>query len=252
MVISAEHFNPPKYTVPVPKSSPFPDAIPPATLIFLSKLIANNNKDFVKVHMDDWTEARKDFLNFVELLAKELHEIDPTVLIEPPKNAIYRLNRDLRFSPDRIPYKEYIMASFTTHGKKSELPGYHLKIKPGNQSTIAVGIFQPSSVLKQRMRSGMIRQGNLLRESLETDAMKSIFGENNVGMQLLDNRDKLKVAPKGIAKDHPEIDLLKFNSVFVWRKFDDIEVVSEGFLDKILDTFDALLPFVTVLNSWIV
>ncbi|CAO3634437.1 unnamed protein product [Cunninghamella blakesleeana] len=252
ITITTHHFNPSKIDVPVPKSSPFPDAIPPATLIFLAKLKVNNNKEFVQFHTNEWKKIRNDFLDFVELLANELHQIDPSILIEPPKNAIYRLSRDLRFSPDRIPYKEYVMASFTTQGKRSELPGYHIKIQPGGNSGVAVGIFQPSSILKQRMRSGMIRQGNLLRESLETQAMKDIFGEENVGMKLLDNSDKLKVAPKGIAKDHPEIELLKFNSVFIRKKFDDIDVVSEGFLDKVLDTFDALLPFIAVLNSWVV
>jgi uncharacterized protein (DUF2461 family) len=122
-------------------------------------------------------------------------------------------------------------------------------LKPGNESRIAVGIFQPDTTLKQRMRSGIIRQGDLLREALSTDTVKEVF--NDVGIALLNDQDRLKVAPKGIDKTHPEIELLRFNSLFVTKRLDDLDVVSEGFLDKILDVFEALLPFVTVLNAWI-
>lgn len=159
-------------------------------------------------------------------------------------------SRDLRFTKDRIPYKLSLRASFSRQGKKSPLPGYHISIEPGNETVIAVGIFQPEPVLKQRMRAGIIRQGDLLREALSTDAVKEVFG-GKVGTALLSDMDKLKVAPKGFDKDHPEIELLRYNSMFVTKKLDDIDMVSEGCLDKILDVFDALLPFVTVLNAWI-
>ncbi|CAO3588148.1 unnamed protein product [Absidia cylindrospora] len=216
----------------------------------MATLKENNDREFMKLHEDQWKATKKDFMDFVDLLAKELHGLDETVLVQPAKDAIYRQHRDLRFTKDRIPYKVTLRASFTREGKKSPLPGYHISISPGNETVIAVGIFQPSSILKQRMRAGIIRQGDLIREALSTDAVKEVF-DGKTGTALLSDMDKLKVAPKGIAKDHPEVELLRYNSMFVSKKLDDIDVVSEGCLDKILDVFDALFPFVAVLNAWI-
>ncbi|KAI8343038.1 hypothetical protein BC941DRAFT_410279 [Chlamydoabsidia padenii] len=249
VVLTAEDFKPPTIIVPEPKNSPFADAISPSSMVFMATLMENNDRSFMKLHEDQWKATRKDFMDFVDLLAKELYALDNTILVQPAKDAIYRQHRDLRFTLDRIPYKCTLKASFTTQGKKSPLPGYHISLKPGNNTKIAVGIFQPNPVLKQRMRAGIIRQGDLLREALSTDTIKEVFG--STGLALLNDEDRLKVAPKGIDKTHPEIELLRYNSLFVTKTLDDVDVVSEGFLDKVLDVFEALLPFVTVLNAWI-
>ncbi|KAI8097519.1 uncharacterized protein BX664DRAFT_276298 [Halteromyces radiatus] len=250
VILTADDFNPPKIKVPVPKGSPFPDAISPASMTFMATLIENNDREFMKLHEEQWKATKKDFMDFVDLFAKELHQVDHTTLVQPAKEAIYRQHRDLRFTKDRIPYKTTLRASFTREGKTSPLPGYHISLKPGDESVVAIGVFQPQPDLKQRMRSGIMRQASLLREALSTEAIQDVFGKDNVGAGLLDQRDRLKVAPKGVAKDHPDIDLLRLNSLFIIKKFKDVDVVSEGFLDKVLDVCDALLPFVTILNSW--
>ncbi|ORX52314.1 hypothetical protein DM01DRAFT_1336697, partial [Hesseltinella vesiculosa] len=245
-------FKPALIKVPVPVGSPFADAVHPATLEFLALLKANNEREFYLAHQDMWKAAKQDFMDFVDTFAKELHSVDSSTHIEPSKNAMYRLHRDLRFTNDRSPYKTRLMASFTTAGKRSPLPGYHLIIEPGGESRLAAGVVLPPSHLMQRMRRGIVRQADLLRESLATDTMKEIFGEDNVGTKLLMDRDMLKVAPKGYEKDHPEITLLRYNSLCVSKRFTDEQVVSQGFLDDLLDVAEAFLPFVTILNAWMV
>ncbi|KAI8379376.1 uncharacterized protein BYT42DRAFT_568567 [Radiomyces spectabilis] len=234
--------------IPRPKGSPFADALSPDTLEFMAQLAENNNRDFMQLNQERWHAAKQDFTDFVGLIIKELQSMDPTILVEEPKAAVYRQNRDLRFTNDLRPYKIYLSASFSRGGKKSPFAGYHIAVAPGNKTMVAAGIWQPSSSILSRMRTGIMENASLMREALSTDAINDIFGKG--GLEVLESSDKLKVAPKGVAKDHPEIEMLRFKSMVASKYFDDVDVVSEGFLDKVLDVFDAVVPFVAVLNSW--
>ncbi|CEG84793.1 hypothetical protein RMATCC62417_18547 [Rhizopus microsporus] len=100
------------------------------------------------------------------------------------------------------------------------------------------------------LRSSIMRNASLLREALSTEAIKDVFDGATV-TEILSDEDKLKIAPANVAKDHPEIDLLRYKSFVVVKSFTDQEVVSEGFVEKVMDVAEALVPFVAVLNSWV-
>ncbi|KAF7720891.1 hypothetical protein EC973_005871 [Apophysomyces ossiformis] len=240
--------QPAELKIPRPKGSPFPDALSPDVLEFMALLAANNDRDFMRIQQQQWLSIRADFIDFVGMIISELHKLDPTVLVEESKDAIYRQHRDLRFTNDRRPYKCHLSASFSRGGKKSPFAGYHLSVCPGNKTYVAAGIWQPSSSRLFRIRQGIMENGNLMREALSMDTMEKVFGK--CGLDVLEDTDKLKSAPKGIAKDHPEIDLLRYKSLVISKSFTDTEVVSQGFLDKVLDAYEAMVPFVAVINSW--
>lgn len=248
--VTADHFKKSKIKVPRPEGSPFPDSLAPDSLQFVAELIENNDRDFMRLHAKEWDKTRKDFIDFCKLVMEELCQIDPAVRQDKPNEAVYRQNRDLRFSNDKRPYKGNLSAGFSRQGRKFADAGYYLVLKPGNESFFASGIWQPDATRLQNIRSMIIRNGDLLREALSTDAVKEMF-DGESGYRILDPQDKLKVAPKNIAKDHPEIDLLRFRSFVLLKKYTDEEVVSAGFLDKVMDFAEATVPFVTVINSWI-
>lgn len=233
-----------------PEGSPFPDAISPLTMEFLAGLAENNHRDYMHLHSKEWVAVKKDFIDFCGLVMSELHQVDPTIRVEEPKHAMYRQNRDVRFSNDKRPYKNYLSASFSPEGRKFVCAGYFLSIEPNNKTMIAAGVWQPNKEILQSLRDNVIRNGDLIRESLSTDAIKDLF-DGKFGKDILETGDKLKVAPKGIPKDHPEIELLRFKSFAVSKRFTDEEVMSAGFLDKTMDVFEALVPFVTVINSFV-
>lgn len=62
--------------------------------------------------------------------------------------------------------------------------------------------------------------------------------------------DELKVAPKGFAKDHRDIHLLKLRSFIVEYRFDDTDVTSPDFMDKLMDIVRVSKPLVDLLNDW--
>ncbi|KAK3627255.1 hypothetical protein LTR56_019355, partial [Elasticomyces elasticus] len=81
------------------------DKIHPNTLLFLKDLAANNNREWLKVNDAEFRQAEKDWHSFVEKLTERLVEIDLTVPELPVKDVVFRIYRDVRFSPDPTPYK---------------------------------------------------------------------------------------------------------------------------------------------------
>ncbi|KAG2217033.1 hypothetical protein INT45_003989 [Circinella minor] len=247
--VDKESNNTTTVTIPRPKGSPFPDALNPDQLQFIAELIADNSREFMHLNQKRWHTVRRDFMDFVKMLSEQLHEVDPTILIEEPRYAVYRQARDLRFSKDLIPYKSYMKASFSRGGKRSPLPGYTIVVRPNNETCVMAGVYDLSSQDLGSIRHNIIQNGDLLREALTLPIIKETFGRD--GIAALDDKDKLKVAPKNIARDHPEIELLRFKSFIVSKTFSDLDVVSSGFLDKVLDVYEALVPFVAILNAWV-
>ncbi|KAI9272653.1 hypothetical protein BDA99DRAFT_425279, partial [Phascolomyces articulosus] len=236
------------FSIQIPKGAPFADALSPDLLQFLVELKDDNCREFMRTNEKRWQTVRKDFMDFVKMVSEQLHEIDPTVLIEEPRNAIYRQHRDLRFTNDLRPYKAYMQASFSRGGKKSPFAGYFLRVAPNGETHVAAGIWDPSPPRIQRIREGIIENADLMREALTLPIIKETFGQD--GLSVLSDQDKLKTAPKNIARDHPEIELLRYKSFVISKTFTDEDVLSAGFLDKVLDVYEALVPFITILNVW--
>jgi uncharacterized protein (TIGR02453 family) len=157
-------------------------------------------------------------------------------------------SRDLRFTNDKRPYKTFLSASFSRGGKKSPFAGYYLSICPGNRSWVGGGLWSPSSAILSRVRQGIMDDPTLIRQALDLPIIEDVYGSK--GINVLEDDDRLKTAPKGVDRDHPDLDLLRYKSFVIGRRWDDQEVVSAGFLEKVTEAYEAIVPFVTVLNSW--
>ncbi|RUS27015.1 hypothetical protein BC938DRAFT_483829 [Jimgerdemannia flammicorona] len=235
--------------IPHPPESPYPDAISPDVLEFMQELAENNDREWMLVNNDRWHATKKDFTDFIALVMKELKEIDTTILNVEPKEAVFRLNRDLRFTNDLSPYKTYLSAAFSRGGKKSPFAAYYISICPGNKSYLGAGVWHPSTPILTRIRNGIDQDPTLLYQALELDEVQAFFGKKGIAV-LEHEAERLKTAPKGFPKDHAEIELLKYKSFVVGKALTDEEVVGEGFLEKVVQGLEAIVPFVTVLNGW--
>lgn len=95
---------------------------------FFKGLAANNNKEWFHEHKNDYeNHAKKPFLALIEYLIPYLKELEPFTSPNP-KDALFRINRDVRFSKDKTPYHTLLKAGFSPAGRKSFLPGYYLGI----------------------------------------------------------------------------------------------------------------------------
>jgi uncharacterized protein (TIGR02453 family) len=203
-------------------------------LEFLSDLAQNNHKDWMDANKKWYTETRAKLLEDVEIMLKEMTEIEPELSAFKPKDCVFRQNRDVRFSNNKDPYKTNFGVYFSPGGKKSPGPGYYLQIQPGN-SFLAGGIWMPEADTLKKIRKEIDYSGAEL-ERIENDPefkklFKGIEGE------------KLKTSPRDYEADHPYIEYLKLKSFTVSHPISDKAVDSGAFLTFALDGFRRMKPF---------
>ena len=105
---------------------------------FLSELKENNYKEWFWDHKQEFDLLRDNFTMDVAEIISAISIFDNTVKGLQPKDAIFRIYRDIRFSLDKTPYKTHFGAYIARGGRKGVLGGYYLHIEPSN-SFISVG-----------------------------------------------------------------------------------------------------------------
>jgi len=233
-----------------------PGQISQNTLNFLKKLKdpACNDREWFKLHEPVYRLAEKEWKDFVEAFTETLAEVDSQIPHLPPKDVIHRIYRDIRFSNDKTPYKKGLSASFSRSGRKGIFAGYHIAVKPGNESIIAAGSWCPGKNELATIRINIQRNPQRLRNVIASPEFVKFFGkakphpkgerQNIFGME-----DELKVAPKGIEKDHKDIDLLKCRSFAVVHRFTDNEVLALDFKERLAGVVRVMQPLVHCLND---
>lgn len=103
---------------------------------FFEELSENNHRDWFDANRQRYEdEVKKPFRALVEALVLRLHDLEPNWVLDAGQ-CIFRINRDVRFSKDKRPYKEHVSAAFSKWGKKSAYPGYYFQI---NHHQLMVG-----------------------------------------------------------------------------------------------------------------
>lgn len=211
------------------------------TLSFLKDLSKNNSKEWFDANRKRYEAERKKFVEFTNSLIQSIASFDPSISGIEAKNAIFRINRDIRFSADKSPYKTNFGASISKGGKKSGYSGYYIHIQPG-QIFAGGGIYAPSPEVLKAVRDEIYFNLDSFEKILQTKTFKAQFDG-------LDDIDKLKTAPKGYEKDHPSIPYLMHKHFVVSRSFSDSELTSPDFLKNLVNLFKAQKPFIDFMNQ---
>ncbi|MFY0608183.1 MAG: DUF2461 domain-containing protein [Cyclobacteriaceae bacterium] len=201
---------------------------------FLIELNKNNSKEWMDANKKWYQECRQEFISFVEELLAELKVIDPTVADLRAKDTIFRINRDIRFSKDKRPYKVNFGAAISEGGKKSGNPAYYVHFQPGSHF-IGGGIYMPEAETLRKIRQEIDYNPEELKKIVSDSAFSEVYGEIR--------GEKLKTAPKGYPKDHPNIEFLKLKSYTVMREVDDKLATKEGYVQHVLESFELMKPF---------
>ena len=99
--------------------------------VFFKELAANNSKDWMDDNRKRYAQVvKKPFENFVEALQQAVSEFDEDITLKPG-DSIFRINRDIRFSKDKTPYKTNRTAIISKYGRKDKVyPGFYISISP--------------------------------------------------------------------------------------------------------------------------
>jgi uncharacterized protein (TIGR02453 family) len=211
-------------------------------LNFLSDLSKNNNTAWMaenKIHCDI---AKKEFYNIVEELIYRMYSVDSTLKNLEPKDCIFRLNRDIRFSSDKSPYKEFMGSYILNGGKKAENAGYYIHLQPNGQSLVAAGFYMPPTEKLNLIRQEISENGDELLKIINEPQFKSTFGEFK--------GEKLKKSPRNFSPTDKFIELIKLKSFDVAYFYKDNFVMNtDKFLDDVISKFEIAMPLNHYLNN---
>ncbi len=209
------------------------------SLSFISDLKNNNHKEWFHANRNRYEEARAEFLSFVETLVNEIQAFDPSIGPIQPKSTVFRINRDIRFSNDKSPYKTNFGTFIVPGGKKSGNAGYYFHMEPGG-SFAGGGVYRPMPHILKVIRDEVYENAEEFKGIIEEKEFYDYFGD------LYD--DRLKTAPKGFPKDFEQIDLLKYKSYTVVRNYDDKLVSGDSLVEETVKAFKMLYPFNKFIN----
>jgi uncharacterized protein (TIGR02453 family) len=195
---------------------------------FFAGLEQDNSKDY-------WTANKAVFETEVKEPMAALLDSLPEQW-QPFKT--FRMNRDIRFSPDKSPYK-------TQHGAAHEIDGtvYYVHLDAhGLMAACGAYMMAPDQLERYREAVAADVTGRALQEVLQ-DLRRRDFG---VGVGHMS--EPLKTAPRGYPKDHPRVELLRQKAVSAHRRLTGSGLRSAAAVREfVVDTFDACEP----MNDWI-
>ena len=210
-------------------------------LEFLSDLKSNNNREWFNKNKKRYETAQQNNLEIAQQLAIGINAFDKSISANTnPKDFIYRIYRDIRFSHDKTPYKTNMGAFFVPGGKKSGLAGYYLHIEPSG-SFISGGIYMAESNVMKAIRNTMV---DLSEEFLEIVNEKSFLKTYTIW-----DGDFLKRVPYGFDPKSPVAEYLKLKHISPVHQLKDKEITDKNVLEKVLEYFSILYPLINFLNK---
>lgn len=210
------------------------------TFRFLSELKENNYREWFQENKKSYEAVKKELTTVTNALVAGIATFDAGVKDLTAKDCIFRINRDIRFSQDKSPYKTNLGIFIAEGGKKSGLAGYYLHTEPGS-CFIAGGCYMPPSPVLKAIRTEIYNYSDEFLEITDNPHFKKAFNG-------IDQEVKLKTAPKGFDKNFEHIDWLRHKSYTVSVKVScDLLMSQEGF-DKSLAIYKTMHPFIAFLN----
>jgi uncharacterized protein (TIGR02453 family) len=198
---------------------------------FLKELSENNNREWFNDNRLRYQESKDKVLFLIEILINEIKVFDPEIAGVNPKDCMYRIFRDVRFSKDKRPYKTNFGAFIAKGGRKSIYPGYFFHIE-ADESFFGGGVYMPQPGPLKAIRNYIAENGTEFLEIINAPEFKKIYPE------MYDHQ--LKTAPRGFPKDHEFIGLLKYKS-FVFAKRENNRIIKENkIVDDIMQAYRQL------------
>lgn len=214
----------------------------PATIKFLKELKKNNRREWFEENRKQYELAKNDFAflvqNVIDIFAKK----DKSIASLKAKDCVFRINRDVRFSKDKSPYKTNMGASFSKGGKKSPLAGYYFHCEPGN-SFVGGGLWMPEPGMLSKLRQEI---------DYNFDEFEKITG-NKKFVSVYKSLDKSKEnslvrPPKGYEANNRAIEYIKLKSFIATAPITDSELINKNLGIKITEAMEALQPVISFIN----
>jgi uncharacterized protein (TIGR02453 family) len=220
----------------------------PAALTFFRGLAKNNRKEWFEEHREQYErEVRAPMIALVEEVDVRLASLIPEI-IGSPKKSMFRINRDIRFSKDKSPYKTHAACWFYHRDAGSGVgeaahggAGFYFHLEPTG-SFCGGGIWMPPRPALQRIRQSLLDDHEGFEELVGDRKFKRKFGA-------LSEEEMLTRVPRGVDPLHPAEKLLRYQSFTAGRELTKEELLSAKLPDILAKDFAVMVPLIRWLNE---
>lgn len=213
---------------------------------FLAELSENNNRAWFVMNKPRYDILRVEFLELVTKLIIDISKFDSEVAHCNPKKALFRINRDMRFSHDKSPYKTRFSAAITASGLKKPSqgggPAYYFHIDADGTLLVAGGEYIPPPDRLKTIRQHVIIDATGFSKVLKNRKLKETFGD-------LQGEGSLKRPPKGFDIDVPHLEYIKMKSFIVWKETSLKEKIPADLEKEVVAGFKHAYPLVAWLRQ---
>ena len=214
-----------------------------ATLKFLKDLKKNNNKPWFETHRKEYEAAKIDFANFIQTVIDKHSKNDPTIKSIVAKDCMFRINRDVRFSKDKSPYKTNMGAYINRGGKKSVFGGYYFHCEPG-QCFVGGGLWMPMPPELNKVRQEIDYNLDAFKKIMNSKKFKAVYKDLSHEAEYVLSR-----VPKGYEPTNPAAEYLKMKSFVSMASLKDSDLTSKDLVKKTTTAFEALQPLIDFING---
>jgi uncharacterized protein (TIGR02453 family) len=213
-----------------------------STLTFLQQLKKNNNKEWFEKNRKLYEAAKADYMQLVENVLDGLKKFDNSLAELQPKQCVFRINRDVRFSADKSPYKTNMGAGFSKGGKALNFAGYYFHCEPA-QNFIGGGLWMPDAANLKKVRQEIDYNQQEFKSIVTNKPFVKLY------KKLEDSKEySLTRPPKGYDENNPALAFLKLKSFTAGAAITDAQLVEKKLLKNILTHFEAIKPLLDFLN----
>jgi uncharacterized protein (TIGR02453 family) len=211
----------------------------PRILDFLRDLEKNNDRVWFQENKERYETVRQAYLGVVQQLINRISLFDSEIAGLEAKDCMFRIYRDIRFSPNKLPYKNHLGAYMAPGGRKSLKSGYYFHLEPGN-CLLSGGLWAPEPKLLKMVRKDIYSQLDEFVAILEEPSFKAIYP----GLE----GDVLKRNPEGYPAGFRHEGIIRHKDFCVSAGKPDSFFAGKNWLDETVAAFEKLLPFNRFLN----
>ena len=217
--------------------------ITPELFQFFRELKVNNNREWFQANKNRYqTQVLEPLLQFISDFGLRLPEISPRYVADASRRggSLFRLNRDIRFSKDKSPYKTAAGIQFRHEsGKDVHAPGFYLHLEPGGVFA-GLGIWQPDTRTLNQIRDTVVEKPGHWQQIIGAESFKATFTLEG---------ESLQRAPKGYDPNHPLIEDLRRKDFIASTPFTEVDACAPDFIDRFTDVCRLGAPFVKFLTT---
>ena len=206
-------------------------------LSFFVDLSANNNRDWFQANKKRYEgSVKKPFQAFVgDVIQKIKDKHDPKLDLEV-KNALFRINRDIRFSKDKTPYNMHVSAIVSRGGRKDmTTPGIFFRFNP-EAASIGGGLYMPSKEDLYAVREAIVQDPKGFEKILGDKTFKKYYPKGIMG-------DKNKVIPKEFKEAAEKQPLILNKQFYMMSEHKPDIVLKKNLADFVVDHYAAAEPW---------